>query len=203
MIFHPKNLVAWIARRLWTWVPGAIIWFRNHSRGLRLERDGDLFAFELDGSNEVHAIMRRVAGLPRRGVIRLRFRIEEADGLYATDRPAHKMDPDGPYHRFDPQVSIMFQQRGDNWRSSFYRWYSPNHTVIRMVNGIYGMEVDLTDPEWRPVYGQAELSGVKPKEFAEAKLRANNVNICFGWRGGRSHGVAGHCRFTLLEFHIL
>ena len=127
----------------------------------------------------------------------VRYRIDAAPGtrFVAQETPG-----------VAPTVSLMFQRAGDDWsargRYSRYRWYAPAGSLRPVAPGVGRMEIDLADPGWTSVLGEARATA--PGEFRAALEDTVRIGIVFGTVGARGHGVyaTGPARFTLTGFDI-
>lgn len=184
------------------WQIGPVIRGRNYSVGMPPGPDpaGSGWSFDFPfpdaRAGHVHYVTFRSGALAGASRIALRYRIEAAPGV-----------------RFVPQeqpgetatVSLVIQQRGDNWSGrgpyEFYRWYAPGRSVREIAPGEYEMVVGL-DERWTSVGGRG--NDEFPRGYRDALAATDQVGLVFGSTSRRGHGVfaTGPARFTLLSFRI-
>ena len=199
----PLPALAGDAGRAGDWQIGPIIDGRNYSAGMPLHpadsRGGWFFDFPQPtaGNGHVHYLTVPTGSLRGAQAIRLRYRIDAEPGV-----------------RFVPQefpdraatLSLYFQRRGDNWRAKgarqFYRWYSPEATIVPLSPGEHTFTVQLSE-EWISVYGKTRSQALPA--FEGALAQASRVGFVLGSAGGRGHGVfaTGPARMTVLDFQIV
>jgi hypothetical protein len=79
-------------------------------------------------------------------------------------------------------VSLIIQRKGDNGRSSGYRYYS--FASIPMVDGEHILSAKLDTKNFGDV-----LSDTGEETFKKVLKEAESVGLLFGWDSGRGHGV--------------
>jgi len=161
---------------------------------------GWYFDFPTQPGHKVDYLTFRHGSLAGKTRIRMRYRVEAAEGvkIYAP------VERETEAYGYVAQLTPYFQRSGDNWtgRGQYetYRWYgtfvAPNH----LRPGEYELTVSL-DGAWAGI----QSSGSDSPGFREAIQNAGCVGFVFGGNNiGWGHGAAatGPARFTLLEFSV-
>ena len=176
------------------WEIGPIIDGRNYSPGA-VALSADSFTIP-PAPGHLNALTRATGPLSIRNTIRLRYRIDLAEGA-AIEPPCCPGSP--------ASLALFIQRRGDNWsaRAQYetFRWYSTSHFISPLEAGEHELIVPLSG-RWTAVLTSA--SDTSPAAFREALANAARIGIVFGGGTGWAHGASatGEARFTILEWSV-
>ncbi len=188
-----------VADRAWT--IGPIIKGKNYSLGMDPDpvytSEGIAIDFPTMPSSHVHYVTFDPGKLEGKTEIVMRYRIEAERGT----RFIPQESPDLP-----AMLSLYFQRRGDRWNAkgayAYYRWYAPQHSMVKLEPGEFEVRVKLRDPQWISVWGHEV--GDKARYRDRAMLDVERVGFVLGSNSARGHGVYATkpARMTVTHFEI-
>jgi hypothetical protein len=121
---------------------------------------------------------------------------------YALD-PGNPNLPNNP--SADAVVTILLQERGDDWASDFKRWWALGHRTF-LSPGTFTVTVPLTLSNWDGnITGATYTQAQQQAGFDKALQDLGNVGFTFGGGCCAGHGVdvtGGTARFVLLSYSI-
>jgi hypothetical protein len=111
---------------------------------------------------------------------------------------------------YPPNFRLYLQQKGDNWKSNGYRWWSTAVSGYSFLplNGKYiiGLHTIFAPVYWQGIDGKSAMTN--PERFKAALKSPDKIGITFGGSYGNDfgHGVellGGKCKIIGKEFELV